>query len=248
MSKAISMNEIYRELKPNQHRAQNLIIILWIMLVLEVVALISGYLQYDLLSSVSNGYDIFYDAANVNDLREMIVGIVYTAAYLVSVVLFILWFRGAYYNLHTKLDYLSYSEGWAAGAWFVPIINLYKPYKIMKELYEETKIQLGRNRIAHDGELNLNLPGIWWTLWILNNFVAQIAMRISLNAETIDELLKMTIAGMVSSLIGIPLTLITIKLVNDYAKVEPLLLKLSNEDKMTTSNVQIGNIDTNLLR
>ncbi len=50
-----------------------------------------------------------------------------------------MWFRRAYFNLHQKVSYLSHSEGWAAGSWFVPIVNLYRPYQIMKEIYVETK-------------------------------------------------------------------------------------------------------------
>lgn len=46
------------EIKPNGQRAKVAIILIWIMLVLEVISLISGYLQYNLLQIAVNGGEI----------------------------------------------------------------------------------------------------------------------------------------------------------------------------------------------
>lgn len=34
---------------------------------------------------------------------------------------------------------LSHDESWAAGSWFVPILNLFRPVSIMKEMYVRPK-------------------------------------------------------------------------------------------------------------
>jgi hypothetical protein len=39
------------------------------------------------------------------------------------------------------------------------------------------------------------------------------------------------------NVIGIPLALITIKIIKDYAKVEPLLFKIDDEEKTITPNI-----------
>ena len=126
-------------LKPNGQRAKNAITLIWIVLVLEIVLLISGYFQYDLLQTAANGSEISIETATANDTREQIIGIIFLIAYIISAVTFIQWFRRAYYNLHLKVNHLSRTEGWAAGSWFVPIVSLYRPYHIMKELYQETR-------------------------------------------------------------------------------------------------------------
>lgn len=52
----------------------------------------------------------------------------------------IMWFRRAYHNPYKiGISYLSYSEGWAAGAWFVPFMNLVRPFTIMKEIWNKTQ-------------------------------------------------------------------------------------------------------------
>lgn len=42
------------KLKPNGQRAKNAITLIWIVLALEIVSLISGYFQYDLLQTAAN--------------------------------------------------------------------------------------------------------------------------------------------------------------------------------------------------
>src|SRR4249919_2196416 len=55
------------------------------------------------------------------------------------IVSFIMWFRRAYWNLHqVNVSAAHFPEGWAAGAWFVPFINLIRPYRIMQQIWKGT--------------------------------------------------------------------------------------------------------------
>jgi hypothetical protein len=223
-------------LKPNGQRAKNAITLIWIVLLLEIVSLISGYLQYDLLQTVAKGGDISMEVADSNDTREQIIGVIYMIVFVISAVTFIQWFRRAYFNLHTKVNHLSQTEGWAAGSWFVPIISLYRPYQIMKELYKETKELLTKKGLTIAGNFTTNSLGLWWTLWILNNIIGQFVYRYSMKAESIDELTISTTSSMIANIVGIPLALITVKIIKDYSKVEPLLNKIKDEGETTTTH------------
>ncbi|MDA8570990.1 DUF4328 domain-containing protein [Schleiferiaceae bacterium] len=225
------------KLRPNEQRAKNAIVLIWIILALEIASLISGYFQYDLLNTVANGGEISTETANANDSREQIVGIIYMIAYIISGIMFIQWFRRAYFNLHQKVNHLSHSEGWAAGAWFVPILNLFRPYQIMKELYNETKDLLVKNGLNISENFSTGILGWWWTLWIIDNFLGQFVFRYSMRAETIDELTTMTIASMVSNIVGIPLALITVKVIKGYSNIEPLLNEITDQEESTTHNI-----------
>jgi hypothetical protein len=210
-------------LKPNSQRAKALLTIIWIVLGLEVISLISSGLQYDLLQTVAKGGEITNELATANDLRELIVAILYLIAYILSGVMFIMWFRRAYFNLHQKVKNLSFDEGWAAGSWFVPIINLYRPFQIMKELYEETK----KTIVGKDNSLQIDLPtnflGLWWTLWIVNGILGQVIFRLSKNADSLPELITGTVLDLISGVLGIGLGIVTIKIIKDYSKIEGLL-------------------------
>ena len=222
-------------LNQNVQRAKNAIILIWIVLALEIISLVSGYFQYDLLQTVANGGEISTETATANDLREQMIGIIYLIAYVISTVTFIQWFRRAYFNLHQKVTYLAYTEGWAAGSWFVPIVNLYRPYQIMKELYQETKALFIKKGIDVNSNFTTNALGWWWTLWIINSIIGQFVFRYSMKADTIDELTISTVASMIGNILGIPLALITVKVIKDYANVETLLSEIKDEVETTTA-------------
>lgn len=222
-------------LKNNKERAEIAITLIWIVLVLEIVSIISGYFQFELLDTAANGGEITTERAELNDLREQLVAIIYLIVFGTSAVTFIHWFRRAYFNLHLVVNDLSQSEGWAAGSWFVPIISLYRPFKIMQELYEKTKNHLAQNSVEVE-KLTTKYLGTWWTLWLINSVLGRMVSRYSLKAESIDELTWATLGSMTIDLIGIPLALITIKVIKDYAHVEPILLELEKSKSLHISN------------
>ena len=207
-------------LRENNERAKWAMTLIWVVLGVELIALLSSYMQLDLLNAYANGEYVEDSAADANDLREQLIGIVYLALYITSAVTFIRWFRRAYYNLHTIESNLSYPESAAASTWFIPFLNLFRPFQIMRELYNRT------NEIIKDKtDINLqqNSIGIWWFLWVVSGVFGQIIFRVSRDAETIDELTTMTQLSMVDSAITIPLAILAVKVIKDYNKAEKVL-------------------------
>lgn len=217
-------------LKPNGQRAKNAMSVLWIVLGMEIISLISNYFQYDLLHRAKNGAQITSLEVAANDIRVNIVTVVYAIVYIVCVVMFIQWFRRAYYNLHVKVPNLLFTDGWAAGSWFVPIINLYRPYQIMRELHEET-IDLCEKKEVSSRGLSTDLLGWWWFCWLVSTTLGRVVNRISMDAESISQLENGTIAGMIHNFFSIPLTLLILKIIYDYSKVEPILFDLKEEEE-----------------
>ena len=213
--------EVY--LKPNGERANILIAFIWIVLIVEAISVISSGLQYNLLQTALNGGEITNEAANTNDLREQIIGIIYLIAYIISAIAFILWFRRAYFNLHQKVKNLSFSEGWAAGSWFVPIVCLYRPLQIMKELYVETPKYINSKDDSPQIDLSTRFLGLWWALWIINGILGNVVFRLSRHADTLPELSTITILSIISGLLGVGLGVVTLRVIRDYSKIEGLL-------------------------
>ena len=95
------------------------------------------------------------------------------ALLLASYVVLIRWLRRAYYNLH-QLPGINpeYTDGWAAGAWFVPFLNLSRPYKIMREVWEDTQ----RAALGQVVEPT-TLLGWWWAAWLVKTVIGRITGR-----------------------------------------------------------------------
>ena len=210
-------------LRPNEQRAKTAIILIWIIFSIKMASVFSNYFQYSLLQTAAHGGHISFESATINDIIVRLIAILNALAYIISGIVFIQWFRRAYYNLHQKVDHLTFSDGWAAGSWFVPIITLFRPYNIMKELYEETDRFLFHKHIEVREKLTTSILGWWWTLWIISGILGQIVFRSSYNAKTLEQLTFATMMNMISVLVAIPLCLVTIKMIKNYSSVEAFL-------------------------
>ena len=218
-----------KELKPNDKRAKNAILLIWILLGLGIISIISSFLQLNLLQNAAEGNEINDTEANINDIREQIIAILYIITFIISGITFIQWFRRAYFNLHLLNNRSTYKEGWAAGSWFVPILNLFRPYQIMQELYHETRLILLRNKVKFNSTFSSKYLGWWWALWVFSGISGQSIQSYSNTAESIDQLIWLTFASLVSNIMGIFLAIITIKVIKDYAEIEPLLVRIQKK-------------------
>ena len=231
-----------KTLRTNHVRAKNAIIPIWIILVLAIISIISKILQYNLLNDANNGIAISTASASINDIREAIISVIDFIISIISVVTFIQWFRRAYWNLHEISSNLSYSEGWAAGSWFVPVISFYRPFVIMKELFSETKrifIQNGKN-VHQNYTPTLNL---WWTLWIVGDALEVTINQYQKKSEDIEVLMNTTIGEIIALVLSIVSCIITIKIIKMYSQLEDELFILNN-DTNTEINGENNVIET----
>ncbi|MBI9051861.1 MAG: DUF4328 domain-containing protein [Anaerolineaceae bacterium] len=65
------------------------------------------------------------------------IGCIVSIASLISAILLLVWFFRSHKNLLAfNTMGLKYSPGWAVGAFFVPILNLFRPYQIAQEIWK----------------------------------------------------------------------------------------------------------------
>src|SRR5690606_24159471 len=133
--------ETHGMLRPNTKRAKNAIMGLKCVLIIEFVAIFFLYLEYSLLSSVSSK-PTSEEAINASYDQQQFFWVIYVGVYIVSTITFLKWFRRAYYNLGIRVSPLSSSNIRAAISWFIPIVSIYKPYQILKEMYQKTNYLL----------------------------------------------------------------------------------------------------------
>ena len=217
------------QLRPNTQRAKNAILLIWIILMLDVVLLLSNLMQYHLLDTAANGGEISTADAEANDMRQQVLAVVYMITFIISTVTFLQWFRRAHFNLSTQVPKLEHSENDTLWNWFIPFVNLYAPYNIMKALYKKTDEILSDKLRLYIYGLSPKYLGWWWALWIINGVMDRIIYSQSKNADTIPELFVSTNLGIISSILGVFLCLITIKVITDYSKIEPLLFELKEK-------------------
>ncbi|GJH41507.1 hypothetical protein RCZ04_20570 [Capnocytophaga sp. HP1101] len=224
-------------LRDNTTRAKNAILMLWISFAFLFVILISDIFEL----SVIRGFLIdeidedLFARAELSDLFSLIVGLLWLVITLIMGILFLMWFRRAYYNLHQLKNNLSYTDGWAVGSWFIPFANWVLPYRIMKEIYDST-----RNLFIQKGDiqpkLSTNIVTIWWTLSVITSIVNYLVFRAYMFDEpTIEISYTTSIINVIGTLLLIVCFFLCIKVVKDYAKVEPLLSNLQQKEETNTN-------------
>lgn len=183
--------------KPNtdyisvQGQAQATLILLGVGITIEVVSLFSTLAQISLLSRVKGG-GVSEAEINANDIREGIIGIAQLGVVVATAILFLMWMYRAHRNLKALgAQNLEFTSGWAIGYFFVPFINLVRPYQAMVEIWKasDPEIPVG------DGLSWKNSPvpallGWWWGAYLVSNITGQAVMRSAISAETPDALIR----------------------------------------------------------
>ncbi len=212
-------------LKPNVERARYAIIMIVIVMFLDIISAISSYFQLSLLNDINEGMFVSEAAISSNDLREQIIAIIYLVVLIISAVIFIQWFRRAYYNLQVRTGTCEHSDGWAAGCWFVPIISLFRPYQIMKELEKKTSQLLGTatGTTVHS---NTTVISFWWALWLITNYLGNYIFKMAFKEESLENFINGTTVEMINSGLGVPLSLLTIYMIKTYASKEANLVAI----------------------
>lgn len=218
------------ELRPNDQRARYAIAMIWVILFLTIVTLIlevTGLLLTEgIIPLESVPYFVIWLYATglgYASLLSIIIGII-------SVVTFIMWFRRAYYNLGLKVGGLLYGNAWSVWAWFIPVVNLYMPFQIMKELYEKTEKYMTFNiEKPYEDNLKTDYVNWWWALWIISAAVNYFSIKIVWRLEEINQAEVNPYTTIIGLGLKIALCVVTIIVIEDYTKAEKVLKEENTE-------------------
>ncbi|MEM6858248.1 MAG: DUF4328 domain-containing protein [Pseudomonadota bacterium] len=103
-----------------------------------------------------------------------------TGAFILSVIAICMWIYRAHANLREAGRDVEYSPGWAVGWYFIPIVNWFKPFGAMRELWNESHLDSD----SYGSEAPSNLA-VWWGTWVIGNILGNISFRMSMN-ESLD--------------------------------------------------------------
>jgi hypothetical protein len=213
-------------LRDNTARAKQAISIFWIMLGVTIVNMFSLGWQYYLLIDVqANPGSIDMETLQASDTLRSVITAVNFIMLVLSMIFFIMWFRRAYYNLHSlPWHNARHSEGWAAGSWFIPILSLFWPYQIMEDIWRGTQNAI-KERFGEPQ--SAAIVGWWWTLFLINNFFGYITAFATGGAADVDELLTAMKIEFIGEIISIAAIIIAIRVIQRTSNFEKELLEIS---------------------
>lgn len=111
------------------------------------------------------------------------------------------------------------TPAWSVAWYFIPIMNLFKPYQAMREI---------RNASCASGKLSIALP-VWWTLWIISSTTDSIKMFLEVDA--VDEYKMLALVDIVLLPLSLILTCAIVRIVLTITAAQmPRLQALTPDD------------------
>jgi hypothetical protein len=228
------------EIKPNDKRAKVTVIVFYVIIAVNAVYLLFSLYSKSFYTNIANG--VYYTDQSIMLVAggEMAMGIAHFSANLVCIIMFVMWFRRAYENLNRIGKYgTQTSDSMAFWGFVIPILNLFKPYQMMKEVWHKTQQTTRDINDEYEHSQSAGFILIWWLCFVVLRFVNQISVRMNLKAETYEDFASNTSFDMFASILDIVCALLTIYMIKKVAvKEKDLALTLElkkSEEKQNSS-------------
>lgn len=195
--------------------SQWVIRLLYAQIFVNAASVASGYFELRMLHDFSIGRYISRDEvlalAHINDLRQAYLALASSLVSLLTALLILRWIYRSFLNAASlQVKAMRFSATSAVLWFFVPLVNLWKPFQAMKELWTLAKDCGGAASENGSGYLPL-----WWALWILAGVLATWSMRLQFHSATLDDLQLAGVAGISSDVVSIPLSMVFMVVVRE---------------------------------
>lgn len=191
-------------IKPLAKLTQALCLLLKIDIAITIAAIVAQVYNYYSYTNLVSG-------TNLNEtilLSEIIAGIIGVVQIILLIILGITFLQWIY-RVNKNLQELStqtmrFTPGWSVGWYFIPIANLFKPYQVMKEIWQ----------VSHKNKAdNSSIVSLWWFFCITSSVVGRIAMSRMNNSVIVEDYLVSSLTTMGSGLIDTGLAIAALVLV-----------------------------------
>jgi len=162
-------------------------VLLGLVVAVDLFAVYADITMYDVMGSLANEDGLEYDAysalqRDVEHADSLYVAAGYTqsVSLVAAIVVYLIWFLRVRVNAEVFNPFgHSKKRGWAGWGWFVPIVNLWFPRRIMLDIWDASSP--AGTRAPHA------LVNTWWTLWIVGLLTNRAGYSAYRDADTADE-------------------------------------------------------------
>ena len=202
---------------------------LMLQVLLSLITIISCSMQIGFLQNVQSGYYQseleINQAASANDMRHGSIGMAEVSVFVLSGIFILMWIYKAHKNAIEYGLNKEFTAGWAVGSFFVPIINLFRPFQAMVELYtcSASPSNWKSSSSSNYSESMASSPKLirlWWALWIISFLLRRMVVKWA--PEGLDELLNYKYFEIGDSVFDIILTIVFIVIIKRIYKNQRL--------------------------
>lgn len=142
-------------------------------------------LQFDVLPDLARAAAI--------DISYSVIATVQLILYFTCAAAFLWWFYWAYSNLDVLRRGRTFSTAWVVGGFIVPVLNLIRPYHMMRETWYGSQPFPNPQSDEHASEPESSVPLRWWWLtFLVSAFLLQLGQGL---LESVSDLTAFFTAG-----------------------------------------------------
>jgi Domain of unknown function (DUF4328) len=186
---------------------------LGLVIAVNAIAIVSGVAEYRLLERAETVGVTDAELART-DVRQGLIALAQLALLAAACVFFLRWFHRAYANLgHLDAEQLRYGRRWAIGAWFVPILNLFRPKQMADDIWRVSDPR----RAPGEGWRDAKVPSLlswWWATFLLAGLLGNLAGSGGYDAADISDLKASAIKFLVADAVSIVAAVLAILVVS----------------------------------
>jgi len=190
--------------EPGGGRATVSIVMLYIAALVELINIAGAAYIHVMMGRVSAG-QIFTPAdvttVTVVETGSAVLTLLVRAACAIP---FCMWFYRVYKNLRAFGHVTAYGPGWAPGSFFVPFLNLVRPFQIAREIWVASPAEYD----ARSG-----LVSLWWAFFIGSGIIGYIAGKIGGSDPSASSVQTMEIVSIISSLLSLGAAIACVQMV-----------------------------------
>ena len=180
---------------------------------LAIAALWSSWQQLQLVQDLARGANVADTTIEANDARQQLFAYAQLGLGIASAVVFLMW-TSAHTNRLIALGVtdMQYAPKWSVWGFIVPILNLFRPYQVMSELWKESELVPGPD----DPLAKRATPAIvvvWFAILVVDNIVGRLASQTGF--ETIDQILRAAWLTVLADALGAVTALVALRLVGE---------------------------------
>jgi hypothetical protein len=129
-------------------------------------------------------------------------GVTWSIALVLAAVGYLVWIHRAAKNTFALgFGTVGTTPGTAVWCWFIPFVNLFKPYHVVGRIYRasDPDQMLSNDLVARWPKV----LSVWWGAWVISSIIGNISIRLSLKDDP-----ALTTTGMWLDVVDMPFTLV----------------------------------------
>jgi len=130
--------------------------------------------------------------------------------FVATIVVWCVWQHRSHLAARDLVAGMKLSPAWAVGCWFVPIVNYFKPFQAMRELW---RASLGAP--AWRTQPTWSGLGWWWATWLGFNVLG--SLQSTAGGDDLEAIRRSDSIGLVSVTLGIVAALLAVQIVRQIS-------------------------------